>query len=142
MSTRRSDRSGEAGVSAVELALCLPWLMLLTLGMIDYAWYFYVEINAQNAAREGARTATTIPGGCTGTATTAAETVVNTRMGAIGYADKTFVTTSCNTAAGDPQYDVRVEVLFPQLTGYSFIPLPRQGGNVRAVARVSMRGIP
>jgi Flp pilus assembly protein TadG len=45
----------EGGVSAVEFGLILPVLIILLLGMMDYGWIFYIQLNLTNAAREGAR---------------------------------------------------------------------------------------
>lgn len=54
--TRRGWR-GEAGQAAVELALVLPVLLILLVGMIECAraWNMYQVLT--DAAREGARTA-------------------------------------------------------------------------------------
>jgi Flp pilus assembly protein TadG len=133
----------ERGVTAVEFALVLPWLILLTLGTMDYGWFFFVELNAATAAREGARAATTFPGDCAPEASDAAQSVAASAMAAIGYEAYTTTVVSCSgPPATDPAFRVQVTVLFPQLTGYSFIPLPRQGGDVRARATVTMRGVP
>ena len=40
----------------VELALVLPVLILITLGMVDYGRAYYFQVAITNAAREGART--------------------------------------------------------------------------------------
>ena len=60
MSLRR--RRGERGGAAVEFALLVLPLMLVLLGILDYGFYFFVDLVATNAAREGARAATTIAG--------------------------------------------------------------------------------
>ncbi len=134
------------GVAAVEFALILPVFLLLALGMIDYGWYFFIDLTATNAAREGARAATTFAGACPNAeATAAAVTTVNTKMAVIGQAGYTTASATCNTlAGGDPEFQVAVQVNFPQLTGYTLIPLPRQSGTskVQASAQVSMRGVP
>ena len=46
---------GQRGASAVELALVLPFLVLLTFGLIQYGWYFYVAQTSSSGAREAAR---------------------------------------------------------------------------------------
>ena len=43
------------GQSAVEMALVLPLLLVLLLGMIVAVFMFYSYIQVTNAAREGAR---------------------------------------------------------------------------------------
>jgi Flp pilus assembly protein TadG len=43
------------GTSTVEFALCLPVLMLLLAGFIDFGWLFYWQHSVTNASRAGAR---------------------------------------------------------------------------------------
>ena len=43
------------GVAAVELAICLPILMLLIFGSIEFGLLFYNKQVITNASREGAR---------------------------------------------------------------------------------------
>lgn len=52
-------RSGrrDTGQAAVELALCLPLVMLLLLGVVQVAMVVRGELLVQHAAREGARAA-------------------------------------------------------------------------------------
>ena len=45
----------QAGQSAVEIALLLPLLLMLLLGIIIVAFNFFALIQVSNAAREGAR---------------------------------------------------------------------------------------
>jgi Flp pilus assembly protein TadG len=47
-----SDR----GAAAVEFALVLPVLILLIVGLVEFARVFNIQISLTNAAREGART--------------------------------------------------------------------------------------
>ena len=54
--TRRVSRSTkQTGQSAVEIALTLPILLLVLLGIIVSVFTFYAYIQVSNAAREGAR---------------------------------------------------------------------------------------
>jgi Flp pilus assembly protein TadG len=52
---RKASRSG--GAAAVEAALVLPILLLVTFGGIRYGWFFLKAQQITNAARCGARTA-------------------------------------------------------------------------------------
>jgi Flp pilus assembly protein TadG len=52
---RLRGKHGEAGVSAVEFGLILPVLIILLLGLMDYGYIFFVQLNLGNAAREGVR---------------------------------------------------------------------------------------
>ncbi len=57
---RRGWRS-ESGAELVELALALPLLLLVVMGIIDFGFLFQRYEVVTNAAREGARIAT-LPG--------------------------------------------------------------------------------
>ena len=50
----RRARGSESGQSLVEVALMLPFLLLLALGVIEIGRYAYVSILVANAARAGA----------------------------------------------------------------------------------------
>ncbi len=59
-SLRSNKRSGvERGASVVEAALVAPLFLLLIFGMIEGGSLFYTVNSARNAARDGAREATT-----------------------------------------------------------------------------------
>jgi Flp pilus assembly protein TadG len=55
MDTRPQSQRNVSGQSAVEVALLLPGLIILVLGMIAVGFTFYAFIQVTNAAREGAR---------------------------------------------------------------------------------------
>lgn len=55
----RKLRSGMRGQSVVEMALVLPILLLLLLGMAEFARLFSNYLTLQQAAREGVRLAIT-----------------------------------------------------------------------------------
>ncbi|HEV3166438.1 MAG TPA: TadE/TadG family type IV pilus assembly protein [Isosphaeraceae bacterium] len=59
MIDRRSDRARRHGAAAVELALLLPMLMILVSGMFEVSRMAEVQQIMTNAAREGARQAST-----------------------------------------------------------------------------------
>jgi Flp pilus assembly protein TadG len=133
------------GVAAIEFALILPVFMMMLLGMVDYGWYFLVELTATNAAREGARTATTYVGACpNGAATTNASAAVTAYMQKIKQDGNTATAVNCTTGpTGEPVFEVVVNVTFPQLTGFTLLlpVLPTAGGNaLHAHADVTMRG--
>ena len=46
---------GESGQAMVETAICLPILLLIVLGILDFGWLFYNKLSVENASREGAR---------------------------------------------------------------------------------------
>ncbi|WP_394831308.1 pilus assembly protein [Pendulispora rubella] len=135
----------EHGAAAIEFALVLLPFALLLLGTIDYGWYFFVDLACTNAVREGARTATTIPGACpNSTATTTGETAAAQALSGLlpsGYAPNIDVT--CTTVAGSPRFQSVLILDFPQLTGFSLIPMPGSGGGTARVSTsATMRGSP
>lgn len=53
---RRSHRvSGQEGATAIEFAICLPLLVLLIFGIIEFSILLYDQAVITNASREGAR---------------------------------------------------------------------------------------
>jgi len=135
----------ERGAAAIEFALVLMPFALLLLGTIDYGWYFFIDLACTNAVREGARTATTVPGACpNAAATTAGEAAAGQALSGLlplGYAPDIDVT--CTTVSASPRFQARLTLDFPQLTGFSLVPLPRgTGGSVRVLTSATMRGVP
>ena len=49
---------GQAGQATVELAVVISLLLILALGLLDFARVFYTYVGLTNVAREGARCAT------------------------------------------------------------------------------------
>lgn len=54
MTLRNSNPRGRSGAAAVELAVCLPLLLLVVLGCVDFGRGLYHYIALQNAAQAGA----------------------------------------------------------------------------------------
>lgn len=54
---KRKFLKNDNGQAVVEMAIVLPLLLLLILGMIEFGWILNGEITITAAAREGARTA-------------------------------------------------------------------------------------
>lgn len=62
MGKRTDGASGKSlGQSMVEMALILPFLLFLTLGIIDMGWYIFGYATIYQAARNGAEKAAEIP---------------------------------------------------------------------------------
>jgi Flp pilus assembly protein TadG len=51
---RRGDQGVRAGAAAVELAVLLPFLILISLVTVDWARIFYFSVIIDNCARQGA----------------------------------------------------------------------------------------
>ena len=56
----RVKLKSENGAILVELALILPGLLLVSMGIIEFGWAFYSKAVVTNATREGARYAVTV----------------------------------------------------------------------------------
>jgi Flp pilus assembly protein TadG len=143
---RRARR--DRGVAAIEMGLILPLFCLLLFGLIDYGYWFMVDLATTNAAREGTRAATTIAGACPNAAATAQGTsmistyLTNAKIASIGTVTSLC---ACTAVASGPQFQCSVRIDFPRLTGYSLVPMPAAGGSfgsnytsVQAIA--TMRG--
>lgn len=99
---------GESGQSMVELAICLPLLLLLVFGIIDFGWLFYNKMGVENASREGARYA--IVNSTSGTLTSAVTTLAKDLcMGG----DDTTVTVSISGKNATVTVIKQVKVLTP-----------------------------
>jgi len=62
MGKRTDDKPGKSsGQSMVEMAFILPFLLFLTLGIIDMGWYIFGYATIYQAARNGAEKAAEIP---------------------------------------------------------------------------------
>ena len=138
--TRRCLPRAESGTASIEFALILLPFSLLLLGIIDYGWYFYVDLVCTSAVRDGARTASTYPGACPNTnATTAGTSAVRTSLAGLmpsSYAPT--ITPTCTTVSSSPQFTYSLQLDFPQLTGLSLIPMP---GGVLGSARVTTAAV-
>ena len=59
---RLRRRSDDRGVAIVEMAVVLPLLVVLALGVAEFAWAFAQKMDLNAAAREGARIAANTAG--------------------------------------------------------------------------------
>jgi Flp pilus assembly protein TadG len=126
-----------SGVASVEFALILLPFCLLLMGMIDYGWYFFVDLACTNAVRAGARSATTFPGAiaapCLAAASqqgqTTAKTAINNLIagapGIAAYAAAPICSCALD-AGGNPQYTCAINANFARLTGFNLAPVPAQ----------------
>lgn len=144
-----SKRFGERGAAAIELALTLPIVALIVLGTLDYGYFFYVGVNATEAARTGIMQAVTsaktanagapIPN-CANANTpnvitaaqTAAVAYMTTNMNAT-MAGYTTATVTCVTNPANPSWKIIVQVDFPPASGHVRAGLPASAiaGRVR-----------
>jgi len=150
MSPRK--KASSRGAVAVEFALVLPILLVMLLGIFDYGWYFFVDLTATNAVREGARAATTIAGGCpNATATDLGARTIQSYLRGINMDSYANISASCTEASpapfapSQPMFRFDVQLNFPQLTGFTLLPMPRPAGGpgnyVALHTKATMRGV-
>jgi Flp pilus assembly protein TadG len=138
-------RSRQRGVAAVEFALILPFIAVLILAMVDYGYYFYIGVNATEAARATAAqmSATaaamnagagvtncsdlliaTVTGPAPAIPAQTAKTYMSTTVNA-AFAGYTTATFTCTVVAGRAIFGVVVTVDFPPASGSVHFGLPR-----------------
>ncbi len=105
---RRGARLADAGQSLLELALALPILLAIVVGIFEFGRAWNVRQVMTNSAREGARLAV-IPG----TPPDSVEQTIESRLRDAGLSDSLATITITGMAAG-PGADVAVTV------GYAF----------------------
>jgi Flp pilus assembly protein TadG len=141
-------RLGQRGAVAVEFAFSLFFLIPLLLGMLDYGYYFWVGVNAAQAANKGLYAATSqtpnLVAGCAvgsaaavAVASAAATTAVTTQMTQglpAGFAAYTTIPVNdCISAPNDPSWEIQVQVDFPPVVGFlnPWMPASSISGYVR-----------
>ena len=134
MKRLRSMRSmgSTNGAAAVEFALILGPFCVLLMGMIDYGWYFFVDLACTNAVRTGARNATTYPGAiqaCLPAAYAQGTQATQTALNNLFPGDPQYAASAnCGCALGGgppavPQYQCTIGANFRGLTGFTVAPL-------------------
>jgi Flp pilus assembly protein TadG len=83
--TRRGARRarGERGAALVELAIVIPVLVILLLGIVTAGQAYNQKLSLTNGAREGARYGATYPVGTAGSLTSWLDTVAGAASGAV-----------------------------------------------------------
>ena len=139
-------------MAAIELALLVPMLAVLLMGMFDYGKYMWVAVAATQAAREGARELSrTSVGSCSATSLVNAAIATEqgtsgaarTYMNQLGLQSATTVTATCLTSPVNPTWQVSLQVDFPPLIGYLTTAnlMPKGAGTTaRVKAKLLMRG--
>ena len=113
------------GAATVEMALVLPLLLALVLGVVEYGWMFLKFEQVANAARQGVRAG--IVAEATATSVTSA---VSSAMSAAGLASSgyTVTITPSNPMTLEPGQLLRVAVSVPyaniELVGTILLPTP------------------
>lgn len=94
---RPHRRGGEAGQSVAEFAIVVVPLLLLLLGIVQFAYLYNAQIGLTNAVRDAARYGSTLVANSNATATTSATLAAAFLRGSLG----TYVT-PYSTAQVDP----------------------------------------
>src|SRR4051812_23811044 len=121
-STRRGRGRGARDASAlVEMAIAMPLLCLLTLGLMEYGWVFLRVSQINMAARHGVRVA--VRPDATDQKVTDAVSMMMTKAG-IKTSDYTMTHTSVGVGVGEP-VTVHIAVQYSKLTltNTSLVPL-------------------
>jgi len=131
--------AAEEGVAAVEFALILPLLLALVFGIIDYGYYFLLDMECTHAAREGARKGAVEP--TFGSATATAQTAAQGYLTGVGLgAGANVPTVAAATAAdGNGGNNLAVTVTlsaFAPLVG--FVPVP---SRILASSKMHYEGV-
>ncbi len=134
----RSRRRRSRGQSLVEFAVVLPVFLLVLSGIMDFGFLLYSRMTVINAAREGARIATTMTEDA-GTIPAAVTSQVNAAAGGL-----TVTTATCRVPQGssscggfggaDTGDSVRVTVTYVH---HAFFPL-LFGANIPMSSTVQM----
>jgi Flp pilus assembly protein TadG len=101
MSKRANPRRWQSGQSLVEVAIMLPFLLLIALGVIELGRFMYIGILVGNAARAGAAYATesvVAAVDTTGTTTAAQSDFANNGQNPTNLNVTSTVSCGCNSA--------------------------------------------
>lgn len=133
MALHERRRGSERGQSMVELALLVPLLALILLGLIDFGRVFGAFIVITNAAREGARYGSQYPNDIDGMKV---RTIREADWSGISLRyDEINVQISGGTAPGQP---LALSVMYPYSAVSTLISTFWGGGNLMLQARAVM----
>ncbi len=129
-------RGGRRATALVEMALALLLLMLLTMGAVEYGWFFLKQQQITNAARQAARIASTADA-TNATVTSQVTTLMSSYgMGSSGYTT-TFTPSDVSTAARGTSVSVKISVTYSKvtITNFSLLPMPTTVSATVAMAK-------
>jgi len=126
--SRRTKRDGRRGAAALEFALAMFVLTPMMIGICEYAYYFYIGLNAVEAQRAGllAATSTTVTASCSAGPVAAAKAQASNAVTAYFRLNSldTKVTvvsssTTCHTTAPSPWWSMNLVIDYPSLFGFT-----------------------
>lgn len=115
---RRLWRNAD-GNAAIELALVLPMLVTLLVGILDYGQIHFTRLTMTNAAREGARVGVTMP------EADAQSAAVATASAYLANAGISAVVTATSPSQASPTVTVTVTI-DPYVPLIGLVPTPGQ----------------
>ena len=134
------NRATRKGMAVVELAIIVPVLVFLTIGMIEVARGLMVKEVLSNAARKGCRTAI-LPSGSTSSVTADVNQVLSDNTINPNYATVTVMVNGkvadASTAVQHDQISVKVSIPVSQVAWITPFFLP--GTDIESDAIIMMR---
>jgi Flp pilus assembly protein TadG len=115
MTRRWSVRSGR-GAAAIELAIALPLLVLVIMGLVDFGRLFFSQIGLGSASREGARAASIgLPAAQVQSVARASAPAV-ARIASLDASELTVTSTACSSTVTNENTRVTVTTTFRWMT--------------------------
>jgi hypothetical protein len=139
-----SGHTNERGHAVVEFAFFLPWIIFLFAGALDFGFYGYALINAENAARV-ATMQTSSSSSSAGSSTVACTYVLSemqsmSNLGGLSSCSAAPLVVTATSVSGASSADgasaSRVSVTY---TTSQFIPIPGMPGTMTITRTAQMR---
>jgi hypothetical protein len=125
-------RVSQRGANLVEFALLAPFLIMLLLGIVEFAWLFAQNLDVRHGAREGARLAATdefsIPA--------SPQVDICNRMDTANIADETLISVSRSGNSIGDDITVKVDAPGRSMTGLFGWAIP---SSLRLTSAISVR---
>jgi Flp pilus assembly protein TadG len=138
MPPRQRRGSREHGAAAVEMALVMPILFMLLIGIVNYGLWFNDSLSLREGVREAARQAVvqTLATGCTGTTLAAVACGARAQIGAAG---RSYAMVSAPNGWVKGQ-EVVVCGMVKSVNFTGFVPLPA-GGLIESKTSMSIESV-
>ncbi len=134
----RIGKRTHRGAAAVEMAIVLPLLLLLILGVIEYGWMFLKNQGVTNVARQTARVAARYEVSDAEVQAALSSAITAAGLSTSGYA---MVMNPADTSVLEPGDTLSVTVTVPyaniRLLGVPFLPAP---ANLSATITMATEG--
>lgn len=137
---RRAARHGESGQALAEIAIALPLLLLMLIGIWEFARAYQIQQVVVNAAREGAREVVLPPNDGKGTVESAT-TVVENYLAGGSVSGATVEITGTETTGEPMTVEVSVPYNFALIGPLIELATGNSGGpgNITLSSRATMR---